>query len=64
MLYDIVDMSSCHILLGRPWQYDCKAMHDYVKNVFSIVKASRKHSLIPLQNEELGRRNLKYWQPS
>ena len=22
VLCDIVEMSSCHILLGRPWQYD------------------------------------------
>ena len=33
-------------------------MHDYVKNVFAIVKGGMKHSLIPLQNGELGRRNL------
>lgn len=58
MLCDIVDMSSCHILLNRPWQYDCRAMHDCVKNVFTIVKDGRKHSLMPLQKVELGRRNL------
>ena len=33
-------------------------MHDYVRNVFTIEKGGRKFSLIPLQNEELGRRNL------
>ena len=33
-------------------------MHYCVKNVFSIVKGERKHSLIPLKNEELDRRNL------
>ena len=48
MLCDIVDMNSCHILLGRPWQYDCGAMHDCVKNVITIVKDGRKHSLMPL----------------
>ena len=58
MLSDIVDMNSCHLLLGRPWQYDCRVVHDCVKNVFTIVKGGRKHSLIPLQNEELGRMNL------
>ena len=58
VLCDIVDMSSCHIFLGRPWKYDCRVMHDCFKNVFTIVKGDMKHSLIPLQNEELGRRNL------
>ena len=25
---DVVPMSVCHLLLGRPWQFDKKAMHD------------------------------------
>ena len=58
MLCDIVDMNSCHVLLARPWQYYCRAMHDCVRNVFTIEKGGRKFSLIPLQNEEFGRRNL------
>ena len=58
MLCDIMDMKSCHVLLGRPWQYDCRVVHDCVKNVFTILKDGRKYSLIPLQNEELNRRNL------
>ena len=58
VLCDIVDMNSCHLLLGRPWQYDCRAVHDCVKNVFTILKDKKKHSLIPLQKEEVGRRNL------
>ena len=33
-------------------------MHDFVRNVFTIEKGGRKFSLIPLQNEEHGRRNL------
>ena len=33
-------------------------MQDCVKTVFTIEKGGRKHSLIPLQNEELGRMNL------
>lgn len=57
-LCDIVDISSCHILLIRLWQYDCRGIHDCVINVITIEKGSRKYSLIPLQNEELSRRNL------
>ena len=48
MLCDIVDMNNCHLLLGRPWQYDCRVVHDCVKNVFTIEKDGKKHSLIPL----------------
>ena len=58
MLCNIVDMNICHVLLGRPWQCDCRVVHDCVKNVFTIEKGGRKFSLIPLQNEELGKRNL------
>ena len=58
VLCDIKDMNSCHVLLGRPWQYDCRVVHDCVKNVFTIEKGGKKFSLIPLQNEEVDRRNL------
>ena len=58
MLCDIVDMNSCHMLLDRPWKNDCKVMHDYVKNVITIVKDGRKHALMPLHNVELNKRNL------
>ena len=33
-------------------------MHDCVRNVFTIENGGRKFSLIPLHNEEFGRRNL------
>ena len=48
VLYDIVDMNSCHVLLGRPCQYDCRVVHDCVRNVYTIEKGGRKFSLIPL----------------
>ena len=57
MLCDIVDMGNCHILLGRPWQHDCRDMHNFVKNVFVVVKGDMNFSLLPLQNEELDRSN-------
>ena len=58
MLCDIVDMNSCHVLLGRPWQYDCKEVYECFKNVFTIEKGGKKFSLIPLKDEKIGRRNL------
>ena len=33
-------------------------MHNFFKNVFTVEKGIRKHSLIPLQNEEVDKRNL------
>ena len=35
-------------------------MHDCVKNVFTIEKGGREFSLIPLQNEELSSRGLRF----
>ena len=60
MLCDIMDMISCYIFLGKPWQYDSNVVHYYVKNVFIVEKGGGKFSLIPLYNEELGRRNLSF----
>jgi hypothetical protein len=31
VLCDVVPIQASHILLGRPWQYDKKAIHDRVK---------------------------------
>ena len=36
MLGDVVPMEANHILLGRPWQYDTKAIHDGFNNKISF----------------------------
>jgi len=36
VLCDVIPMQASHILLGRPWQYDRKAIHDGVKNRHSF----------------------------
>jgi hypothetical protein len=28
ILCDVIPMDVCHILLGRPWQFDRKIIHD------------------------------------
>ncbi|KAK1647444.1 hypothetical protein QYE76_065249 [Lolium multiflorum] len=33
---DVVPMTVCHMLLGRPWQYDKKANHDGYTNAYSF----------------------------
>ncbi|KAK2966379.1 hypothetical protein RJ640_021523 [Escallonia rubra] len=45
---DVVPMDACHILLGRPWQYDRKTMHDGVQNTYSffVKDGERKKKLV------------------
>ncbi|XP_048228311.1 uncharacterized protein LOC125369575 [Ricinus communis] len=33
---DVLPMSACHILLGRPWQFDRNAVHDGVSNIYTV----------------------------
>lgn len=37
-LCDILLMDACHILLGRPWQFDRKVHHDGENNAYSFQK--------------------------
>lgn len=43
--YDILPMQACHILLGRPWQFDREVHHDGYKNRFSFIWIGKKVSL-------------------
>eukprot|EP00253_Pinus_taeda_P017651 PITA_17651 len=45
-------MDVCHILLGRPWQYDRKVFHDGKTNYYKFVKDGIKHTLVPMKEEE------------
>jgi hypothetical protein len=48
VLCDVVPMHVGHLLLGRPWQFDRKAIHDGFKNRHSFVKDNRTITLVPL----------------
>ena len=48
VLCDVVPMHAGHILLGRPWQFDRKAIHDRFKNMHSFVKDNKTITLVPL----------------
>ncbi|KAI5313676.1 hypothetical protein L3X38_042852 [Prunus dulcis] len=39
---DVIPMDVCHILLGKPWQFDCKATHDGYKNTYTFIKDGTK----------------------
>jgi hypothetical protein len=45
-------MDACHFLLGRPWKYDRKVMHDGGKNTYTFWKDGLKVILLPLKDEE------------
>ncbi|XP_059068990.1 uncharacterized protein LOC131859364 [Cryptomeria japonica] len=51
ILCDIILMDVCHILLGRPWQYDREAQHDGQKNVYVIKKGGVSFTLTPLKED-------------
>jgi hypothetical protein len=53
VLCDVVPMQASHILLGRPWQYDRKAIDDRVKNRYTIVKDGKTITLVPLTPKQV-----------
>jgi hypothetical protein len=44
-------MDVCHILLGRPWKYYRKVVHDGRRNTYALEKNGHKHVLFPLKDE-------------
>lgn len=36
VLCEVVTMDACHLLLGRPWQYETSAQHDGKWNVITL----------------------------
>ena len=53
VLCDVVPMEATHILLGRPWKYDTKAVHDGLTNKISFQHHDRKIILKPLSPREV-----------
>lgn len=51
VLCDVIPMDACHLLLGRPWQYDRRVIHDGYKNTYSFVKDGVKVVLGPTKME-------------
>ncbi|KAD4889457.1 hypothetical protein E3N88_21530 [Mikania micrantha] len=45
---DVIPMDACHVLLGRPWQFDRRVIHDGYQNTYSFVFNNRKIVLTPL----------------
>ncbi|XP_059294604.1 uncharacterized protein LOC132047602 [Lycium ferocissimum] len=48
ILCDVVPMQACHLLLGRPWQYDRSTKHDGRTNRYTLVHNGLNHVLCPM----------------
>jgi len=46
-------MDACHDLLGRPWMYDRKAMHNGFLNKYAFTKGGNKITVVPLSPSKL-----------
>jgi hypothetical protein len=44
-------MDVCHVLLGRPWQYDRNVIHDGKMNTYTLEKNGRAHTLNPIKDK-------------
>jgi hypothetical protein len=53
ILCDVVPMHATHLLLGRPWQFDRKAIHDGFRNRFTIVKDGKTITLVLLSPKQV-----------
>ncbi|XP_013639715.1 PREDICTED: uncharacterized protein LOC106344979 [Brassica oleracea var. oleracea] len=48
VICNVLPMDACHILLGRTWQFDKKAVHDGFTNRHSFDHKGKKITLVPL----------------
>ena len=53
VLCDVVPMQACHMLLGRPWQYDKQALYNSFNNMYSFTHNRKPFTLIPLSMVEV-----------
>jgi hypothetical protein len=52
---DVVPMQACHILLGRPWQFDTDSAHHGRSNQFLLLHHDKKIVLLPMSPEAIVR---------
>ncbi|XP_073526476.1 uncharacterized protein [Phyllobates terribilis] len=48
ILCDVLPMQACHLLLGRPWQYDNRVTHDGFSNKYSFMVNGKLITLKPM----------------
>ncbi|KAK1644865.1 hypothetical protein QYE76_062670 [Lolium multiflorum] len=50
---DVVPMTVCHMLVGRPWQFDKKAIHDGFSNAYTFKVKDKKFELRPMTPSQI-----------
>ncbi|KAL2253005.1 UNVERIFIED_CONTAM: Transposon Tf2-12 polyprotein, partial [Sesamum indicum] len=53
VLCEVVLMKACHILLGRPWQFDRHVTHDGFQNRYSFVLREESITLNPMTPKQI-----------
>ncbi|XP_074297308.1 uncharacterized protein LOC141628014 [Silene latifolia] len=54
---DVLPMSACHILLGRPWQFDREVVHQGRDNIYIVSKGKNRFHLKPLSPNKVKKKN-------
>ncbi|XP_074299735.1 uncharacterized protein LOC141630892 [Silene latifolia] len=54
VLCDVVPMDACHLLLGRPWDFDRNTTHQRKENVYIFNHNGKKVTLTPLPPNQRG----------
>ncbi|XP_022856722.1 uncharacterized protein LOC111377826 [Olea europaea var. sylvestris] len=49
---DVVPMDACHLLLGRPWQFDRDVCHEGRRNVYTFTFSGKKIVLLPSEDAQ------------
>ena len=50
---DVVPMQAGHLLLGCPWQFDRKVLHNGYKNRYSFTMDGKPFTLVPLTPKQV-----------
>ncbi|GMY18934.1 hypothetical protein FCV25MIE_14173 [Fagus crenata] len=53
VMCDVVKMDACHLLLGRPWQFDRGTLHDGRTNSYTLIKGGKKYTLKPMKEANM-----------
>ena len=50
---DVVPMTVCHLLLSRPWQFDCGVIHSGRTNHYSFKMKGKEYVLRPMSPSQV-----------
>jgi len=53
VLCDVVTMNATHLLLGRPWQFDRRVLHDGYLNTHLFTHHGKRVTLLPMTPNEI-----------